>query len=203
MTKLIILLCFSFGRVAGQGSATFDDILGVSIFCKDSISKCDTFPKEDNCFVNNPRMKKGDTVWDEPLPGVARWETRYDLGLHRIRESVYDTIPVIMLVGDTVMQNAAYSYCGWFARGDTLMIPPNKWASEPEMNAFVWQIRGYEVLRKGNSETEYEQANPGQVHAVFKMNGNAPWDYTEHIAYLDEKKKPLHLFVWQSVNLRP
>jgi hypothetical protein len=123
MTKLIILLCFSFGRVAGQTTT----------------------------------------------------QTRYD------------TIPVVMLVGDTART-------GWFESGDSLFD-----YSHPVIKTNVWQMRGYEVLRKGNSETEYEQANPGQVHAVLKMNGNSPWDYTEHIAYLDEKKKPLKVYVWRSV----
>jgi hypothetical protein len=101
-------------------------------------------------------------------------------------EPKYDTVPVIMLVGDTIMQNAAYSHCGWFVRGDTLMIPPNKWADSPEMNAFVWQVRGYEVTDK------YDPFHGDCSGCVL---------YTKHIAYLDQNKKALSLFVWQTIKL--
>jgi hypothetical protein len=118
MTKLIILLCFSFGRVAGQTTT----------------------------------------------------------------QARSDTIPVIMLVGDTSDSNPIRTTHALLYRKD----------STERIVDYIWQIRGYEV--RENNPT-FDQTYHGTL-AIAVMS----WvDHFTHVAYLDEKKKPLRLYVWQSV----
>jgi hypothetical protein len=167
MTKLIILLCFSFGRVAGQ---TAFDSTGRYIA-----------PKAGAMFID-PGFYQ---------PGNHDFVAKADSGL-------YDTIPVIMLVGDTAQRteeiysqmDTLVSNCGTPDCGshyEKVYVRHKKAILQP-----VWQIRGYEV--RENNPT-FDQTYHGTL-AIAVMS----WvDHFTHIAYLDEKKKPLKLYVWQSV----
>jgi hypothetical protein len=151
MTKLIILLCFSFGRVAGQ-----------TVPCQTCINQ------------------------DSSITYLC------DTGL---AHPIYDTIPVIMLVGDTAnhtevfehgidFSHAKRSGIGW--TGAVVIYDTVQWRSQK-----VEQVAGYEVREKNPT---LEQTYHGNL-AIAVMS----WvDHFTHIAYLDEKKKPIKLYVWQT-----
>jgi hypothetical protein len=101
----------------------------------------------------------------------------------------YDTIPVIMLVSDTATHmNIGLGRIVWDS-AKSAEIKKHKnfgfccvvYDTSYYTTSRVEQIHGYEVTDKWSNSTTLD-LRPGP-----------------HIAYLDEKKRPLKLFVWQTV----
>jgi hypothetical protein len=162
MTKLIILLCFSFGRLAGQ---TAFDSAGRYIP-----------PKAGAMFIDPGFYQPGNHDF------VAKADA-----------SLYDTIPIIMLVGDTAnhteifehgidFSHAKRSGIGW--TGAVVIYDTVQWRSQK-----VEQVAGYEVRTHGEAWNT----------VIFRGYGPLDGTYSgQHVAYLDENKKPLKLYVWQT-----